>query len=183
MHKEAFDWLKKARQANLYFAPVLEIGSIDINGSPRELWGDLMPYVGVDIVQGKNVDSVIDFSDWYVINNRKNHPLLRYDFRTIICTEVLEHVDPKKIINAMFPYMDDECIVVITAASIKRQSHSADGSPELKVDEYYKNVTPTLLYSLLSSPPIYMQCDQCDVILNEDKTDVYAIAKYHRILG
>jgi hypothetical protein len=182
MHTQAYDWLKKTRQRISYGAPVLEIGSIDINGSARELWGNLSPYVGVDIVAGKNVDYVVDFSDWNVINNRATHDGLKHDFRTIICTEVLEHVDPKRIIAAMYPYMADECAVVITAASIKRKPHSADGAPELKPDEYYKNVTPTLLHTLLHEYPIYLRLEECDVILNEDHTDVYAFARYVRVL-
>lgn len=182
MHNQAYEWLKKTRERVAYHAPVLEIGSIDINGSARELWGNLSPYVGVDIVAGKNVDYVIDFSDWNVINNRASHPGLHYDFKTIICTEVLEHVEPKRIISAMFPYMGDTCDVVITAASLKRKSHSANGAPELQPDEYYKNVSPTYLYTLLRDVPIYLCITECDVILSPDQTDVYAFASFKRLL-
>ena len=182
MHDSAYHWLQQIRANHSFQSPVLEIGSIDINGSARELWGTLQPYIGVDIVDGKNVDCVVDIRDWDIINNRYNHPYLHYDFRTIICTEVLEHVEPSSIINAMWLYMGDTCKVVITAASTKRKSHSADGSPELKVDEYYKNVHPTTLLSLLNNPPIYIECISVDVIINNDSSDVYAFAEYRRVL-
>jgi len=182
MHDSAYRWLQQIRAERSFQAPILEIGSIDINGSARELWGTLHPYVGVDIVHGKNVDCVVDIRDWDVINYRHNHPYLYHDFRTIICTEVLEHVDPESIINAMWHYMGETCKVVITAASTKRKSHSADGSPELKVDEYYKNVHPTTLLKLLNDVPIFIECISISVILNEDSSDVYAFAEYRRIL-
>lgn len=182
MHAQAYQWLEHIRSQYKFFGPTLEVGSININGSARNLWGDCAPYIGVDIVSGANVDCVVDIRDWNVINERGNHPYLHYDFRTIICTEVLEHVEPDSIINAFWPYMGDECQVVITAASVKRKPHSADGSPELKVDEYYKNVRPEYLLSLLSNPPIYMECVDVSVILTSDSTDVYAYAKYKRVL-
>ena len=182
MHNQAYEWLKTIRAQSEHRAPVLEIGSININGSARDIWGQLNPYVGVDIVAGAGVDYVVDFSDWNVISNRAAHPGLHHQFRTIICTEVLEHVDPNRIVPAMFPYMGDICHVIITAASIKRQSHSADGAPELKPGEYYKNVTPTLLHSVLHDVPLYLKLNACSVILTTDKTDVYAHAIYERVL-
>jgi hypothetical protein len=180
MHEQAYSWLKSIRHKYTFTAPVLEVGSIDINGSARELWGDLSPYVGVDIVPGKNVDVVCDIRSADVLNNRRNHPLLKHDFSTIICTEVLEHVEPAGLIGAFFPYMAEHCMVVITAASINRRPHSADGSPEVKENEYYKNVKPTYLYTLLKEVPMYIDCLDCNVILTEDKTDVYAVAFYQR---
>jgi len=178
MHTQAYSWLQSVAQQYSCTGPVLEIGSININGSARDLWGHLTPYVGVDIVAGPNVDYVVDISDWNVINTRAQHEGLHHDFRTIICTEVLEHVDPHRIIAAMFPYMADTCTVIITAASLKRKPHSADGAPDLKPDEYYKNVSKDLLTKLLSQVPLYVRIIDISVTLSVDETDVYAVAHY-----
>ena len=63
-------------------ASVLEIGSLNVNGSVRDLFPE--PYTGLDMQKGKGVDIVAD--------------VLTYDgftegqFNTIISTETLEHV-------------------------------------------------------------------------------------------
>jgi hypothetical protein len=176
MHKPAMDWLKQIRNDHYFEAPVLEIGSIDINGSPRELWGNLKPYVGVDIVAGKNVDYVVDIrefdqfppDDYYLTKN----------FHTIICTEVLEHVDPESIINAMWKFMHDTTKVVITCAGLNRAIHSADGG-ELKPNEYYNNVDHDELFKWLSNPPNGITLVDIQVVANVWKMDdVYAFAVY-----
>ena len=177
MHKEAMDWLKEVRKNEYFEAPVLEIGSIDINGSARDLWGDLRPYVGVDIVAGKNVDYVVDirdfdqfpYDDYYLTKN----------FHTIICTEVLEHVDPQSIINAMWKFMHDTTKVIITCAGPNRAIHSADGG-QLKPNEYYKNVHPNELIEWLKNTPDNITALNVKVFVSHDDSfnDVYAIAVY-----
>ena len=175
MHDSAMNYLKKIRRANYFDGPVLEIGSININGSARELWGDLKPYVGVDIVPGPNVDYVVDIRD---ITNPSQDYYLRERFHTIICTEVLEHVDPASIIGAMWQFMHDTCKVVITCAGPSRQTHSADGAPQLRFDEYYQNVSPATLRDLLTEPPAHIIILECEVHASDDLGDVYAFATY-----
>jgi SAM-dependent methyltransferase len=86
MMKSILEWMVAARQK--YQAPagrVLEVGSRDINGSPREVFGDSQLYLGIDAVQGKGVDIAVDaelfleFSLWPWAD-------------TVVCCEVLEHV-------------------------------------------------------------------------------------------
>jgi hypothetical protein len=175
MHDSAMAFLKKARAANYYDAPVLEIGSININGSARELWGNLKPYVGIDIVPGAGVDYVVDFR---TVTNPSQDYYLRESFHTIVCTEVLEHVDPASIIGAMWRFMHDTCKVVITCAGPSRQTHSADGAPQLRFDEYYKNVDPITLRALLTDPPAHISVLECEVYASDDFGDVYATATY-----
>lgn len=175
MHDSAMAYLKKARAADYYEGPVLEIGSININGSARELWGDLKPYVGVDIVPGPNVDYVVDIRE---IANPSQDYYLRDPFHTIICTEVLEHVDPASIIAAMWRFMGDKCKVVITCAGPSRQTHSADGAPQLRFDEYYQNVDPITLRALLTDPPPHIHVLECEVYASSNLGDVYASATY-----
>ena len=70
--------------------PVLEVGSLNINGTVRDLFPE--PYTGLDMQKGKGVDIVAD--------------VLTYDgftegqFNTIVTTETLEHVtDPALVVE------------------------------------------------------------------------------------
>ena len=175
MHTEAWKFLKQIRQQERYDAPVLEVGSININGSARDLWGDLTPYVGVDIVAGKNVDYIIDIRDE---QQKANLPIPKY--RTILCTEVLEHCPPETLIPAFFTLMDDYCTVVITAAGRNRKVHSANGAPRLKKNEYYKNVERDVLHKYLLNASHGLQVRTCVVMENAAQTDIYAVATYSR---
>jgi hypothetical protein len=176
MHKSAMDWLKRIRSEHYFEAPVLEIGSIDINGSPRELWGNLHPYVGVDIVSGKNVDYVVDIREFDQFPPDDYY--LTKPFHTIICTEVLEHVDPESIINAMWKFMHDTTKVVITCAGLNRAIHSADGG-QLKPNEYYENVDPDKLLEWLSNTPENISVVDIQVFASSwAMDDVYAFAVY-----
>lgn len=157
-------------------APILEIGSININGSARDIFGHMTPYVGIDIVSGANVDYVVDIRD----GDARRHDFLREEWQTVIMTEVLEHVPPHEIMNALWPLITNDKIVtvIITAASTTRKSHSANGAPTLKPNEYYRNVELDELDTLLRNPPPSLECIMCTVIQNDDKSDIYAIAKY-----
>lgn len=173
MHESAMNFLKRVRNQFNFESPVLEIGSININGSARDVFGDLTPYVGVDIVDGPNVDVVADIRDSAIHTNIGTHK-----YQTIILTEVLEHVDPESIISAIPKYIEhaDPVYIVITCAGPNRRPHSADGAPTVKPDEYYKNVDPVELNRILRNQNVY--CELCIVELSPDGTDVYAIAQW-----
>jgi hypothetical protein len=160
-----------------WHGPVLEIGSININGSARDLWGNLQPYHGVDIVPGPGVDYVLDIRD---IENPAES-VLSAPYRTILCTEVLEHVDPATLVPAMLRFCHGRSQVLITCAGPTRQTHSADGAPELKPGEYYKNVDPDALRALLIATPPGLKVLTCVVMVSADRGDVYAHAEYQRM--
>lgn len=65
---------------------VLEVGSKDVNGSPRSVVAALKPrsYFGIDIEPGPGVDAVVSIHDLLALD-------ASYD--AIIATEVLEHVE------------------------------------------------------------------------------------------
>jgi SAM-dependent methyltransferase len=59
--------------------PVLEVGSYDVNGSVRSLFG--APYLGLDLRPGPSVDMVGDVLTAHFAE----------EFNTIVSTETLEH--------------------------------------------------------------------------------------------
>lgn len=67
---------------------VLEVGSFDINGSPREVVAPLGPgeYVGIDISPGKGVDLVCDACQLEAAFGSNS-------FDVVISAEMLEHVE------------------------------------------------------------------------------------------
>jgi len=172
MHTDAWQFLTSTHAAHEWSGPVLEVGSIDINGSPRTLWGNF-EYTGVDIVPGPNVDIITD-----IRTLDPQYDYFRGKFHTIICTEVLEHTEPHLLVPALFPLMAPHCQLVITCAGPTRSSHSADGAPTLKAGEYYANVSPDALLSLLMAPPAPLVCVTAAVTTNADSSDVYAYCVY-----
>lgn len=66
---------------------VIEVGSLDVNGSLRPFIESFGPsgYVGVDIVPGRGVDRICKAEDLIDAFGRES-------FDVVICTELLEHV-------------------------------------------------------------------------------------------
>lgn len=82
MHASVMEFVARAvERYNLAEQSVLDVGSFDVNGSPRHLFERL--YVGIDMRSGPGVDHVVDAHDL----SRFRH------FDVIVCTEVLEHDD------------------------------------------------------------------------------------------
>ncbi|MFW2446062.1 MAG: methyltransferase domain-containing protein [Qipengyuania pacifica] len=66
-------------------SPILEVGSLDVNGSLRQFAPDGTSYVGVDLVPGKSVDIVVEAG--------KALPFKDEAFDLILASSVFEH-DP-----------------------------------------------------------------------------------------
>jgi SAM-dependent methyltransferase len=91
MHESVREFI--AREAPYIEAPVLDVGSYDVNGTVRDLFPHPQTAWGVDIVPGPGVDEVYD---------GLTLPLRPYAGRTlnpdedrwgsIVCCEVFEHV-------------------------------------------------------------------------------------------
>jgi SAM-dependent methyltransferase len=120
----------------------LDVGSLDINGSNRELFtGEKMSYVGIDVAPGKNVDAVSKGHEWAAADSN-------YD--TIISTECFEHdmfyaLTLKNIVRMLKP----GGLFLFTCATTGRREHgtkrtTCSDSPFTSQMEgwcdYYKNL-------------------------------------------
>ncbi len=118
MHKEAYEFLKEGvellPEGKLH---VLEIGSLDINSTaremnPRDLFGG--PYTGIDITKGKGVDRVMS-----------SHGIsFKGAFDVVVCLEMLEHdsmpwVTAKKIYDCLKP----DGYVILSTTNLVRPQH------------------------------------------------------------
>ena len=129
MHSEAAEWLERYGSAQCL--TVLEIGSLNINGSARVHWPNAR-WLGIDRQRGPGVDVVTDFLDWQSDS--------RWD--AVVCCEVLEHCsDWRAIVGRVRPLLLQSGHFIGTCAGPLRTPHSAtDGGP-LRPGEYYSNLT------------------------------------------
>jgi len=87
MSKELLEWMemiKKFLPKNL--GKVLDVGSLDINGSAKEVYTEFESYTGIDMRPGKGVDIVINGHD-LVSKFGEN------SFDTVVCMNTMEHDD------------------------------------------------------------------------------------------
>ncbi len=92
---------------------VLEVGSLNVNGSVRPMVEARCPrsYLGVDIVAGPGVDEVCDAAD---LPGRFGPDA----FDVVVCCEMLEHAaDPHLSIEAMVTVLRPGGVIVITTRS------------------------------------------------------------------
>lgn len=132
MHREVLEFVEQSLRA-LPVSPksVFELGSRDVNGSPRHLFPGVA-YIGVDLAPGPGVDIVADAADW--------RPDGSSDL--VLCLETLEHTDRAKdiLLNAMSMVAPGGALIV-TAATDPRAPHSAVDGAGLKPGEYYGNIS------------------------------------------
>jgi hypothetical protein len=142
---------------------VLEVGSRNINGSIRGLFGE--PYLGVDVVAGAGVDVVADGAV-YVPPRAPG---------CVVCCEVLEHTaNARAICRQAFTVLAPEGWLIVTAAGTRRAPHSAVHGGSLLPGEFYRNVTVADLDDWL---------DPFDRVVISNETargDIYATARKGR---
>ncbi|MCX7620228.1 MAG: class I SAM-dependent methyltransferase [Acidimicrobiales bacterium] len=148
MHVQAYDFVARAtedlRQRGQGRMPpgttVLEIGSLDINGSIRPLFAGASSYHGVDIVAGPGVDEIADAATWV--------PPRQYS--VVICAEVLEHAPAwRDILAMMWQATEPSGRLLMTCATEPRPPHSAIDGLALRPDEYYANVPVASVVSIV----------------------------------
>ena len=132
MHVQCFDWVA-AQLVDVRPRAVLEIGSLDINGSVRALFGGDVTYHGIDVVDGPGVDEVADAAAWRADRT--------YD--VVVSTEVLEHA-PRwdRIITNAWDAVEPGGRLLLTCATDPRAPHSAVDGLDVRPEEHYRNLPP-----------------------------------------
>jgi SAM-dependent methyltransferase len=155
MHQEVRDYIQKIRGTlPEYFKDkrVLEMGSLDWNGTPREYFENC-EYIGVDISGGHGVDIICDSS--------------KFDggpFDVIITTEMLEHDKNWKesLLNAK-RLLKENGLLIVTAANVNREPHCLEIG-------FYRNISKQDILSIFPDAKIEE---------DENKQDVRFIWKKH----
>lgn len=146
MHNAVRKFIKEVRAEyphKFRLRRVLEVGSHNINGSPRKYFWFNKKYTGVDISKGKGVDVVGKFSEIYLEPN----------FQVVISTEMLEHDnDWENSLRKMYDLLEDGGLMIITCAAPDRKEHgTARTTPECSPDttDYYRNISTEDFESVL----------------------------------
>lgn len=110
------------RQADLRGKRVLEIGSMDVNGSVRPLF-ETDDYLGIDMRPGSGVDLVIDAHD---LNTAYMDP-----FDAVVCCEMLEHDDQPWLTlqNALAKTKDGGMLILTARGFDERGAFPLHGHP------------------------------------------------------
>ncbi len=123
---------------------VLEVGSMDVNGSVRM---HFIPsfYVGIDLGEGDGVDVVCSIIEYNAPNT----------FDVIISCEMLEHCEEwEKALEQMYKNLKEGGILILTCASTNRQPHGTHehhpGDSKFTLD-WYRNISMADFISIL--PP------------------------------
>jgi SAM-dependent methyltransferase len=129
MHREAREFVSHCATAEP--VRVIEIGSLNVNGTIRDLFPNAS-WIGLDRIAGPCVDVVCDAAQFV--------PQSPVD--VVICCEVFEHADNwQRLIESAYQWLSPGGVFVMTCAGLGRQPHSCDGGG-LKPDEYYRNLSP-----------------------------------------
>lgn len=135
-HNEQRQFIQKTKDHFPEFfnnVQVIEVGSLNINGTVRDFFTEPKSYLGLDLIEGKDVDMICKGKDYT--------PDFLVD--TVISTECFEH---DKDWKETFQNMIDMCmgggLVIFTCASEGRHEHgttrtSPADSPA--TTDYYEN--------------------------------------------
>ena len=141
---------------------VYEIGSLNINGSVRDLFVGADNYHGIDMVAGSGVDAVADGATYV--------PPIMPD--TVVCCEVLEHTSVAgQIVARVASILQDGGVSIWTMAGPGRAPHSAVDGGRLRDGEFYRNVSPELFEQWCTASAFR----HWSISVNHQAGDLYAV--------
>ena len=163
MHTEVLQWIAKAKgeyPESFTGCKVLEVGSRNVNGSPRRYFTDCL-YIGIDIMDGKDVDTVCNINDYTVKG-----------FDTVVCCEMLEHdAHWQDSLVAMYRALTPSGLLIITAAGPNRPEHGTKRTTPKDSPgtlSYYRNITSFDLTQFALHRLI-----NCTIEYGRDQQDIY----------
>jgi len=160
MHGEQREFLEAVARKHQAFhgMKVLELGSLNINGSARGVFNRACSWTGVDWREGPGVDEVSLAHEWDGDT----------DYDALVSGEMLEH-DPHWVasIRNGLMHLKPGAVVVITCAGPVRKPHRHDCAP----GGHYGNVESGELHEVLSE-----LCESVLVEVGREGADVYAEA-------
>lgn len=132
MHASVMQFLRHHLDRSLVDGKlILEIGSRNVNGSPREVVEQLGPewYVGVDLSEGDGVDYIVDACAQGVF--------LDTSYGIVICTEMLEHaLDWRQAVYNMKRALRPGGTLICTTRSPGFQRHDPPDYWRFTVDDF-----------------------------------------------
>lgn len=142
-HRQQRDFFKKVKgKYRSYFSnsSVLEIGSLNINGTVRDFFKDTTSYIGIDIGPGPCVDLVCQGQDYAAPDNT---------FDVVLSCECFEHTPYwLEIFKNMIRVCKPKGLIIFTCATTGRIEHGTTKSEPTSNPlacstewTYYKNLT------------------------------------------
>lgn len=137
-HQQQFDFVSGLASFfpnNFAKCKVLEVGSLDINGSVRQFFQDC-DYIGIDLGEGKGVDVVCPGQEYDAPRNT---------FDTVISCECFEH-NPDWVLTFvnMYRMTKPGGLIVMSCATTGRAEHGTKRTSPQDAPfcgDYYKNLT------------------------------------------
>jgi hypothetical protein len=138
-HKEQRDFfVEMVNKFPQYFnnVSVIEIGSLNINGTVRDFYNNTKKYIGVDLDEGPGVD---------LVSQGQNLDFPEGSFDVAVSAECFEH-NPYWLETFLNMYRMAKSFVIFTCAGENRPEHGTTrttpaNSPFTLKWDYYKNLT------------------------------------------
>jgi SAM-dependent methyltransferase len=132
MHAAAYRFVERVAPDCGHVRAVLEIGARNVNGTIRDHFPRVGDYLGIDVVDGPDVDLVADGATY-----TPPHPV-----DLVVCCEVLEHsAHAQAIVAHALSLLPPGGHLIVTCAAPDRAPHSAVDGGQLRPGEYYRNVS------------------------------------------
>ena len=145
-HKEQRDFFEIVRASMPHFfhgVRALDCGSLDVNGSLRDLFDATTIYIGVDLRPGRNVS---------IVSHIHRLPIEDGWFDTVLSAEMLEHDEHwAESLRRMYAVLRVGGLLAFSAATTGRPEHGTVDKPDVGEDppdgvwgsspRHYRNIT------------------------------------------